>query len=88
MEAEHFTRRRDSENAAWRVIQGLGRSGDSVTVFPATVPSRTEPAAIRAHEAAHCAGEQDKYWEMHRRLFGPASTHTPERRRHWLGARR
>ena len=37
------------------------------------------PQAIRAHEAAHCAGEQNKYWEMHRRLFGPAGTHTPDR---------
>lgn len=27
------------------------------------------PKALKAHEAAHCAGEQDKYWEMHDRLF-------------------
>lgn len=25
--------------------------------------------AAKAHEAAHCAGEQGKYWEMHDRLF-------------------
>ncbi len=25
--------------------------------------------APKAHEAAHCAGEQDKYWQMHARLF-------------------
>jgi protein-disulfide isomerase len=37
------------------------------------------PQAIRAHEAAHCAGEQDKYWDMHRRLFGPAGDHSPDR---------
>jgi protein-disulfide isomerase len=37
------------------------------------------PQAIRAHEAAHCAGEQSRYWEMHRRLFGPAGSHTPDR---------
>ncbi len=25
--------------------------------------------AAKAHEAAHCAGEQGKYWEMHAQLF-------------------
>jgi protein-disulfide isomerase len=28
------------------------------------------PRIQKSHEAAHCAGEQGKYWEMHRRLFG------------------
>ena len=27
------------------------------------------PLAFKAHEAANCAGEQGKYWEMHDRLF-------------------
>ena len=27
------------------------------------------PQALKAAEAAHCAGEQGKYWEMHDRLF-------------------
>ena len=27
------------------------------------------PLAMKAAEAAHCAGEQGKYWEMHDRLF-------------------
>jgi protein-disulfide isomerase len=27
------------------------------------------PQAFKAHEAAHCAGDQQKYWEMHHRLF-------------------
>ncbi len=27
------------------------------------------PHAAKAHEAAHCAGEQDKYWELHDQLF-------------------
>ena len=47
MEAEHFTRRHERGGATWEVIQGLGRSGDSVTVRPATVPSRNAPEEIR-----------------------------------------
>jgi protein-disulfide isomerase len=27
------------------------------------------PQAFKGHEAARCAGEQGKFWEMHRRLF-------------------
>jgi len=26
--------------------------------------------AMKAHESAHCAGEQGKYWEMNKKLFG------------------
>jgi protein-disulfide isomerase len=36
------------------------------------------PQAIRAHEAAQCAGDQNKYWEMHSRMFGQPVQHTPE----------
>jgi len=30
---------------------------------------RIHPLAFKASEATHCAEEQDKYWEMHARLF-------------------
>jgi len=33
--------------------------------------------AFRAAEAAHCAGDQGKYWEMHARLFANQSTLEP-----------
>jgi protein-disulfide isomerase len=36
------------------------------------------PQSIRAHEAAHCALEQHRFWELHSRLFGPPGSHTPE----------
>lgn len=36
------------------------------------------PMAIRAHEAAHCAMEQQKFWVLHVRLFSAPGTHTPD----------
>ncbi|MEO7191297.1 MAG: DsbA family protein [Vicinamibacterales bacterium] len=33
------------------------------------------PAAIRAHEAARCAAEQSRFWELHTRLFSAPGTH-------------
>ncbi len=34
------------------------------------------PEAIRAHEAARCAGEQGRFWDLHYRLFSPPGSHT------------
>ena len=34
--------------------------------FPLT---QIHPQAAKAHESAHCAGEQDRYWDMHDVLF-------------------
>ena len=39
VEAEHFTAKTDRAGAAWQVIPGLGRTGDSVAVFPEDAPS-------------------------------------------------
>jgi protein-disulfide isomerase len=36
------------------------------------------PQALKAAEAANCAGEQQKYWEMHDRLFANAEQLAPE----------
>jgi len=46
MEAEHFTRKKSRNGASWEIIKGLGRSGDTVAVFPPTVASITEVSAI------------------------------------------
>ena len=36
------------------------------------------PEAMRAHEAARCAAEQGRFWDVHYRLFDRAGSHTPE----------
>lgn len=36
------------------------------------------PLAFKAHEAANCAGEQGKYWEMHGRLFENQKAMSPK----------
>ena len=37
-------------------------------------PLPNHAQAPKAHEAAHCAGEQGKYWEMHDRIFANQAT--------------
>jgi len=49
MEAEHFSRRHNVDEVEWGVVGGLGRSGDSVTVFPPNVASQTKIETIRQH---------------------------------------
>jgi hypothetical protein len=39
IEAEHFTNKIDHAGIGWQVIPGLGRTGDSVAIFPTTAPS-------------------------------------------------
>lgn len=36
------------------------------------------PQAFKGHEAAHCAGESGKYWEMHSRLFANQKAMSPK----------
>ena len=43
--------------------------GDKVRVVYRDLPLPMHPNAPKAAEAAHCAGEQGKYWEMHAKLF-------------------
>jgi hypothetical protein len=39
IEAEHYSRKIDKPNASWNVIDGLGRTGSSVTVLPTNISS-------------------------------------------------
>lgn len=49
MEAEHYTRKTDRVGAIWEIISGLGRTGNSVTVLPPTVPSQTTVLAVQSN---------------------------------------
>lgn len=42
IEAEHYSRKIDKGGAGWDVVNGLGRSGNSVTVLPTTIPGQEE----------------------------------------------
>ncbi len=53
MEAEHFHQNTSRGGAEWRVLTGLGRSGDSVKVFPDVSPSVTASYATTAPELAY-----------------------------------
>ncbi len=45
------------------------QTGKVQYVFKDFPLERIHPQAFRAAEAAHCAGEQGKFWEMHAQLF-------------------
>jgi hypothetical protein len=53
IEAEHYHDKVDRGGAEWRVLTGLGRSGDSVKVFPDVSPSITADYASSAPELAY-----------------------------------
>ena len=38
MEAEHFSRKNDANRACWSILEGLGRTGNSVTTLPFNLP--------------------------------------------------
>lgn len=42
---------------------------DKIRIIFKDFPLPNHPLAPKAAEAAHCAGDQSKYWEMHDRLF-------------------
>lgn len=61
--ARHFA---DTYPQLDRDFIATGKLRYVVAEFPL---AQLHPLAIKAAEAARCAGEQDKFWEMHARLF-------------------
>jgi protein-disulfide isomerase len=51
------------------VKEVLAQYGDKVRLVYRDFPLPMHPRAPKAAEAAHCAGDQGKYWEMHEKLF-------------------
>lgn len=45
------------------------KTGKAQYLFVDYPIAQLHPSAARSHEAANCAGDQGKYWEMHRSLF-------------------
>jgi protein-disulfide isomerase len=53
--------------------------GDKVRILFRDFPLQMHSQAMKAAEAASCAGDQDKFWEMHDRLFASqAKLQVPE----------
>jgi hypothetical protein len=46
IEAEHFSRRISGKKGEWEIIQGLGRTGNSVTVLPVMTPAIDQLSGI------------------------------------------
>jgi protein-disulfide isomerase len=51
------------------VAEVLRAYPDKIRIVYRDFPLPNHPNAVKAAEAAHCAGDQGKYWEMHAKLF-------------------
>jgi protein-disulfide isomerase len=60
-----------------QIVQKYLDSGELRYAFLDFPLERIHPLAFKGAEAAHCAGEQGKYWEMHDRLFAHQKELTP-----------
>jgi protein-disulfide isomerase len=63
---------RHSSQVFPELVKDYVKTGKVRYVFRDFPIASLHPQAHRLHEAAHCAGDQGRYWEMHDRLFGDA----------------
>jgi protein-disulfide isomerase len=59
--------------------------GDAVKIVFMDFPLPIHPDAPKAHEAAACAGDQGKFWEMHDKLFENQRALKPEDLKKYAG---
>jgi protein-disulfide isomerase len=62
-----------------RIVTDYVKTGRIRYVFRDWPVDTLHPESIRAHEAAHCAAEQDRFWNLHPKLFSPAGSHSADR---------
>lgn len=61
--------RRQSQQAFPQLVEEYVKTGKAQYMFVDYPIAQLHPTAARSHEAAICAGDQGKYWEMHVSLF-------------------
>ncbi len=52
IEAENYSRKTDQKHASWNILEGLGRSGDSITILPTNIPSHVATDEIVSQSPA------------------------------------
>jgi protein-disulfide isomerase len=61
--------RRHTQQTFPQIVSEYVKTGKARYMFVDYPIAQLHPQAARAHEAAACAGEQGKFWEMHATLF-------------------
>jgi protein-disulfide isomerase len=61
--------KRQTQQTFPQIVTDYVKTGKVQYVFVDYPIAQLHPTAARAHEAANCAGDQGKYWEMHVSLF-------------------
>ena len=64
--------RRQTLQTLPEVMKEYVNSGKARYVFVDYPIAQLHPDAFKSHEAANCAGDQGKYWQMHESLFANA----------------
>ena len=62
--------KRHAQQTFPQIVTDYVKTGKAQYVFVDYPIASLHPQAARSHEAAACAAEQGKFWEMHARLFG------------------